>query len=191
MRGRPDAAEEGCHPRQRPQPDRPGHRVRLLLLPCRLRLPRGRLRDGDGELQSGDGVHRLRHRGPSVFRAADVRGRHGHHRARAQRRRQRLVRRPVRRPDAAQARAGAAGCGRGRARDVARFDRSRRRPTAILAAALGTRRAAAVQRHRDLARGSARGGRADRLSRRGASVVRAGRARAWPSCSTQGRSIAT
>ena len=36
VRGRADAEEEGRHPRQRPEPDRPGHRVRLLLLstPC-------------------------------------------------------------------------------------------------------------------------------------------------------------
>ncbi len=36
VRGRADAEEEGRHPRQRSQPHRPGHRVRLLLLstPC-------------------------------------------------------------------------------------------------------------------------------------------------------------
>ena len=33
----PNAEEEGRHPRQRPQPHRPGHRVRLLLLSRRLR----------------------------------------------------------------------------------------------------------------------------------------------------------
>ena len=38
-------------------------------------LSRGRVRDGDGQLQPGDGVHRLRHRRPAVLRAADVRGR--------------------------------------------------------------------------------------------------------------------
>ena len=32
--------QEGRHPRRRPQPHRPGHRVRLLLLPCRLRAAR-------------------------------------------------------------------------------------------------------------------------------------------------------
>jgi carbamoyl-phosphate synthase large subunit len=32
--------QEGRHPRRRPEPDRPGHRVRLLLLPCRLRAGR-------------------------------------------------------------------------------------------------------------------------------------------------------
>ena len=37
----PNAEEEGRHPRQRPEPDRAGHRVRLLLLSRRLR-PRAR-----------------------------------------------------------------------------------------------------------------------------------------------------
>ena len=35
----------------------------------------GGLRDGDGELQPGDGLDRLRHRRPALLRAADVRGR--------------------------------------------------------------------------------------------------------------------
>ena len=35
--------EQGHHPRRRPEPDRPGHRVRLLLLPCLLRAARRRL----------------------------------------------------------------------------------------------------------------------------------------------------
>ena len=38
-------------------------------------LPRRRLRHGDGQLQPGDGVHRLRHVRPALLRAADVRGR--------------------------------------------------------------------------------------------------------------------
>ena len=36
-RGRSLRRQEGHHPRRRPEPDRPGHRVRLLLLPCLLR----------------------------------------------------------------------------------------------------------------------------------------------------------
>ena len=48
-------------------------------------LARGGLRDGDDQLQPGDGLDRLRHRRPAVLRAADVRGRDGGHRARAQR----------------------------------------------------------------------------------------------------------
>ena len=42
-RGRPVRPQEDRHPRRRPQPDRPGHRVRLLLLPCLLRAARRRL----------------------------------------------------------------------------------------------------------------------------------------------------
>ena len=45
----------------RPQPHRPGDRVRLLLRARRLRPARGRARDGDGQLQPGDRLDRLRH----------------------------------------------------------------------------------------------------------------------------------
>ena len=38
---------------------------------------RGRLRDRHGQLQPGDGLHRLRHRRPALLRAADLRGRAG------------------------------------------------------------------------------------------------------------------
>ena len=74
--------EEGDHPRRRAQPHRPGHRVRLLLLPRRLRAEGGRLRDHHGQLQSGDGVDRLRHLRPALFRAAHAGGRAGDHRHR-------------------------------------------------------------------------------------------------------------
>ena len=70
-----DRAAQGPHPRQRAQPDRAGHRVRLLLRARGDGAARCGLRDGDGQLQPRDGVHRLRHRGPVVLRAADVRGR--------------------------------------------------------------------------------------------------------------------
>ena len=56
--GRP---AEGDHPRQRAEPDRPGHRVRLRLRARLVRAVGGRLRDRDGQLQPGDRVHRLRH----------------------------------------------------------------------------------------------------------------------------------
>ena len=82
-RSRAVRQEEGHHPRRRPQPHRPGHRVRLLLLPRRLRAHGRRLRDHHGQLQSGDGVDRLRHLRPALFRAADRRGRAGDHRHRA------------------------------------------------------------------------------------------------------------
>ena len=44
-----------------------------------LALRDGRVRDRHGELQPGDGVHRLRHLRPAVLRAADHRGRAGSH----------------------------------------------------------------------------------------------------------------
>ena len=94
-----------------------------------------------------------------------------------ERRRRGVVRRAVRRADAAEAGAAAAGGGRHDPRHVARLDRPRRGPPALLAAAVGPRRAAAGERHRGLARGSARGGRADRVSRRRAAVVRPRRPR--------------
>ena len=83
LRGRAVRQEEGGHPRRRAEPHRPGHRVRLLLLPRRVRAARRRLRDHHGQLQSGDGVDRLRHLGPALFRAAHRRGRAGDHRHRA------------------------------------------------------------------------------------------------------------
>ena len=58
------------HPRQRPEPDRPGDRVRLLLRPRGAELPRAGLRGGDGQLQPGDGLDRLRHVRPALLRAA-------------------------------------------------------------------------------------------------------------------------
>ncbi len=75
--------EEGRDPRRRAEPHRPGHRVRLLLLPRRLRAARRRLRDHHDQLQSRDGVDRLRHLGPALFRAAHRRGRARDHRHRA------------------------------------------------------------------------------------------------------------
>ena len=61
VRGRPHAEAQGADPRQRAEPHRAGHRVRLLLLSCRVRASGRGLRDGDGELQPRDGVDRLRH----------------------------------------------------------------------------------------------------------------------------------
>ena len=50
----PTDRAENNHPRRRPQPHRPGHRVRLLLRPRRLRAEGGRLRDHHGQLQPGN-----------------------------------------------------------------------------------------------------------------------------------------
>ena len=61
---------QGHHPRVGPEPDRPGHRVRLLLRARLLRAGRGRLRDDHGQLQPRDRVDRLRHLRPAVLRAA-------------------------------------------------------------------------------------------------------------------------
>ena len=48
---RPSGPQEGRHPRRRAEPHRPGHRVRLLLLPRLLRAVGCRLRDDHGQLQ--------------------------------------------------------------------------------------------------------------------------------------------
>ncbi len=66
-RGRADRRQEGRDPRRRAEPDRPGHRVRLLLLSRLLRAERCGLRDHHGQLQPGDGLDRLRHLGPLYF----------------------------------------------------------------------------------------------------------------------------
>jgi carbamoyl-phosphate synthase large subunit len=77
-RGPPaDRQEEDHDPRRRPQPHRPGHRVRLLLRPRELRAARDRLRERDGELQPRDRLDRLRHQRPPLLRAAHARGRAG------------------------------------------------------------------------------------------------------------------
>ena len=97
-----------------PEPHRPGHRVRLLLLPRRVRAARGRLRDDHGQLQPGDGLDRLRHVRPALLRAADVRGRDEHRRRGEARGRDRAVRRA----DAAES--GDAACTRRACRSSAR-----------------------------------------------------------------------
>ena len=74
-RGPPRRQAERDDPRLRPEPDRPGDRVRLLLRARRDDRARVRPRRGDGQLQPGDGLDRLRHLRPPVLRAADARGR--------------------------------------------------------------------------------------------------------------------
>ena len=176
---------------QRPEPDRPGHRVRLLLLPRRLRAARGGRGDGDGELQPRDRVDRLRHGGPPVLRAADARGRARHHRTASGRR-------------AATSRASCSSAARRRSssrcrctgrrpahRDVRRLDRPGRGPEALLGVASGSSaspsRPAAPPR-RATRRGRSRPRSASRWSsgRRTCSA-----AAAWRSCTTRPRSTAT
>ncbi len=118
-------------PRLRPEPDRPGDRVRLLLRARGDDRARVRPRRGDGQLQPGDGVDRLRHVRPPVLRAADARGRAGDRRGRAAGGRDR----PVRRADAAQARRRAGGRRRDAARHPAGGDRPGRGPRALRRAA--------------------------------------------------------
>ena len=92
------------HSRRRAEPDRAGHRVRLLLLPCQLRFARAGHRKRDGQLESRDREHRLRHQRFAVLRAADGGRRAEHLRPRSTRRRDRAIWRP----DAAEF--GAAPC---------------------------------------------------------------------------------
>ena len=107
-----------------PEPDRPGDRVRLLLRPRGALLPRARARGGDGQLQSGDRFDRLRHVRPALLRAARRRRGAGDLRARAAG----GSRHPVRRTDAAQARARARACGLPHPRHAVRGDRPGRGP---------------------------------------------------------------
>ena len=76
-RREPTNRQEDHDAGRRAQPHRPGHRVRLLLRARGARPARGRLRDHHGQLQPGDGLHRLRHLGPALLRAAHARGRAG------------------------------------------------------------------------------------------------------------------
>ena len=79
-RGPRHGGPQGRDPRLGSQPDRPRHRVRLLLR-ARQHGPTCRgLRDGHGQLQPRDRVDRLRRVGSSVFRAPDRRGRCQRHR---------------------------------------------------------------------------------------------------------------
>ena len=78
LRGRTSGQAQGHDPGQRPQPDRAGHRVRLLLLPCVFRVAVDGHRVHHGQLQSGDGFDGLRYQRPSVLRAPDARKRPQH-----------------------------------------------------------------------------------------------------------------
>ena len=176
-RGAAFGPEEGRHPRRRAEPHRPGHRVRLLLLPRLLRAERSRLRDHHGQLQSRDGLDRLRHLRPALFRAADAGGRARDHRHRAAERHAARRHRAVRRTDAAQARRGAGEGRRSDPRHVAGRDRPRRGPQPLQAPARSAQAQAAGERHRLFGRAGAADRRRPRLSVRGAPLLRARRPR--------------
>ncbi len=93
QRGPPRRARVGRDPRLRPQPHRPGHRVRLLLRARRHDRARLRARRRDGQLQPRDRLHRLRHLRPPVLRAAHAARRARRGRGREAARRDRAVRR--------------------------------------------------------------------------------------------------
>ena len=170
MRGQPQRSEKGGDPGGRPESDRPGDRVRLLLRPCRLRPPGDGLRDDHGQLQSGDGVHRLRHGGPTVLRAADHGRRLEYRGPGATGGRDR----PVRRTDAAQAGRPPAAGGRAGAGDPAGRHRSGRGPGAVQAVAAKAGVESAAQRHGDLVRRGGADRQADRLPGAGAPLLRPG-----------------
>ena len=161
------------HPRLRPEPDRAGDRVRLLLRPRRHDLPRARLRGGDGQLQPRDGLDRLRHVRPALLRAA--RHRVGARDLRAGEARRR--RDPVRRPDAAQARARDRGCRLPDPGHAVRRGRSRGGPRALRRAAPRARAALAGVGDRGVARRGGRDRRADRLPGARPALVRPRRPR--------------
>ncbi len=147
-RGREPAGRqaEGPHRRRRPEPHRPGHRVRLLLRARRALAARTRLRHHHGELEPGDGLHRLRHRQPPLLRAAHAGGPAEHHPPRAAGGHHRAARRP----DAAEP---CRAAGRGRRphlRHAAVGHPPRRRPQDVQAAHRQAEAAPAAQRHRAL-----------------------------------------
>ena len=141
----PSERRQGGDPRRRTQPHRPGHRVRLLLCPCRLQPARSRHRDDHGQLQPGDRLDRLRHLRPAVFRAADRRGRDRDRAGRGAARRRARRHRAIRRPDAAQARRCAGARAHPDPRHLARRDRPGRGPPPLPGAAEPARPAPATR----------------------------------------------
>ncbi len=107
QRGPPLGPREGGDPWRWSQPYRPGHRVRLLLLPRRLRAGRRRLRVDHGQLQPGDSVHRLRHLGSALLRTPHRRRRSGNSPHGKEERHAQGRHRSVRRADPAETRRGA------------------------------------------------------------------------------------
>jgi hypothetical protein len=143
-RSRPDQQQEDHGAGRWPEPDRPGHRVRLLLRARRAGAARRRVRDHHGQLQPGNRVDRLRHLRPPVLRAADAGRRAGNRRQGKAGWRDRAVRRP----DAAEAGAGPGSQRRAHHRHQPGHDRRRRRPRALPEAAAEPGPAPAAEPHR-------------------------------------------
>ena len=137
----------GHHPRQRPQPHRPGHRVRLLVRARLAGAERGRLRDDHGQLQPRDRLHRLRHLRPALLRAAHPGGRARDRARRGAGRTDRRGHLPARRPDAARAGAGPRRRRREDRRHRARGDPPRRGAGRLRQGALRRRAARPQARH--------------------------------------------
>ena len=147
--GAPRRSRLGRHPRRRAEPDRPGDRVRLLLRARGDDRARARPRRGDGQLQPGDRLDRLRHLRSPLLRAADRAGRARRLRAGAPRGRDR----PVRRPDAAEARPRPGAGGGAAAGHAGRRDRPGRGPRPLRRAAAPARGRAPALWNRALGRG--------------------------------------
>ena len=178
-RGRdpPVGPAPGHHPRIGTQPDRPGHRVRLLLR-ARLDGPARRgVRDHHAQLQPRDGLDRLRHLGPPLLRAPHPRGPGQRHRGRAGRiaggRPPGRGHRQPGRPDPAQTgRRHRRGAG---ARNVAGLHRPGRGPGAVERPVRSTRHPPAPRRHGHHGHRGGGRGRPRRLPGAGAPLLRPGR----------------
>ena len=174
---RPRDEGGGDHPRLRAEPDRPGHRVRLLVRARQPRAVGGRLRDDHGQLQPRDGLHRLRHLGPALLRAAHARGRARDRARGAGGRPAGGGDLPARRPDPARARPGPGGRRRADRRHHARGDPPRRGARRVRP---GARRGGAARpeaRDGHVVRRGARDRGGDHLPGAGPAVLRARRAR--------------
>ena len=148
VRERSVGRQEGGDPGRWSQPDRPGHRVRLLLLPCGVCAGPDRRGVDHGQLQPRNRLDRLRHLRPPVLRAADGRGRAGAAPRRDEQGHVGRRHRPVRRPDPAEA---GPRPGRGRRADPGdqpRRHRPGRGPRALPATAERPQDRPAGKRHR-------------------------------------------
>ncbi len=140
----PVVPQEGHDPGRRTQPDRPGHRVRLLLRARGIRAAGDGNRDHHGELEPRDRLHGLRHLRHAVRRAAHPRGRARHRGQREARRGHRAAGRT----DAPDPRRGPGRGGRPDPRHKPRCHRQGGGQEAVLAARPVPGLASARERHR-------------------------------------------